>query len=212
MSLDLVKAIKAPFSGDDWVKKLIIGGILLLIPIVNFAVMGYMVKYLKNILNGEEKTADFSDFGGLFVTGIKSFAGSFLLFIPFMIICVIIAILFAKAQAVANLIVYVLYFIYYIVVYVLLARFAMDEKVLSMVDFASVGKLLSGNKNVLFFVLFLIALSLVYGLITTVCCITIVGIILLPFILLAAMLSNFNLIGQFVKSSPNFEEVKASAN
>ena len=28
MSLDLVKAIKAPFSGQDWIKKLFIGGIL----------------------------------------------------------------------------------------------------------------------------------------------------------------------------------------
>lgn len=212
MSLDLVKALKAPFSGEAWVKKLVIGGLLFLIPIVNFAVMGYTIKYLKNVLNGEDKTPDFSDFGGLLVTGVKALIGSLLLSIPFIIICLIIGLLFSDSQVLANLIVYVVYLVYYFVAYVLLARFAMDEKVLSMVDFASVGKLLAGNKNILFFVLFLIALGFVYAVITTVCCITVVGIILLPFIILAALLSNFNLIGQFVKSAPNFEEVKASAN
>ena len=49
MSLDLVKAIKAPFSGQDWIKKLIIGGILFIIPIVNFAMVGYVIKYLKKL-------------------------------------------------------------------------------------------------------------------------------------------------------------------
>lgn len=209
--MDLVAALKAPFSGEGWVKKLIIVGLLFLVPIVNFATMGYFVKYLKNVLNGEEKTPEFSDFGGLFVTGLKVFLGSILLFIPFILLCFVIGMLFAKAENIASLIVYVLYFVYYFVAYVLLARFAMDEKILSMVDFASAIKLISGNKNILMFILFLFALGLVYGIVTTVCCVTLVGIILVPFLIFAAMISNFNLIGQFVKGSPNFEEVKSSA-
>ena len=210
--MDLVKAIKAPFSGQDWIKKLIIGGILFMIPIVNFAMVGYVIKYLKNILNGNESTPEISDFGALFVTGIKAFVGSLLLFIPFGIICIIIGMLFSDAQIVANLIVYVFYIVYYFVAYILMARFAMDEKILSMIDFASVGKLLAGNKNTLLFVLFVIALGIVYGVVTTVCIATFIGWVLIPFIILASMLSIFNLLGQFVKSSPNFEEVKASAN
>lgn len=212
MSLDLVKTIKAPFSGQDWIKKLIIGGILFIIPIVNFAMAGYVIKYLKNILNGNESTPDFSDFGGLFLTGIKAIVGSLLLFIPFGIICFIIGMLFSDAPIVANLIVYVFYIAYYFVAYILMARFAMDEKILSMVDFASAGKLLAGNKNTLLFVLFVIALGIVYGIVTIVCCITVIGLVLIPFLILASTLSICNLIGQFVKNSPNFEEVKASAN
>lgn len=211
MSLDFVKAIKAPFSGQDWIKKLIIGGILFMIPIVNFAMAGYTIKYLKNILNGNESTPDFSDFGGLLVTGIKAFVGSLLLFIPFGIICFIIGMLFSDEPINVNLI-YTLYIVYYLVAYIFMARFAMDEKILSMIDFASVGKLLAGNNNTLSFVSFFIALGFVYCIVTIVCCITVIGFVLIPFIILASMLSIFNLTGQFVKNSPNFEEVKASAN
>lgn len=212
MSLDLVRALKAPFNGQDWVKKLIICGLLLIIPIVNFVVMGYDVKYMKNILNGEEKTPDLSGLGALFVAGFKAFIGSILLCIPFIIIAFIVVMLFSDSPAISNLISTVVNLVIYFVGCVLFARFAMDEKILSMVDFASAGKLLAGNKNTLIFVLYLIALSLVYGIVTIVCCITVVGMILIPFLIFASMLSYSNLAGQFVKSAPKFEEVKASAN
>lgn len=51
MSMDFVKALKAPASIDGWFVKLLIGGFFLMIPILNFAIMGYVVKYLEKFMN-----------------------------------------------------------------------------------------------------------------------------------------------------------------
>ena len=43
MSIDFVKALKAPASIEGWGLKLLIGGIIYLVPILNFVTMGYFV-------------------------------------------------------------------------------------------------------------------------------------------------------------------------
>jgi hypothetical protein len=45
--LDVGKALGFPFEDKDWIVKILIGGILLLIPIVNFIVFGYAFKVLQ---------------------------------------------------------------------------------------------------------------------------------------------------------------------
>lgn len=210
MSIDLVKALKAPFSGEGWIVKLLIGGILLCIPIVNFIVMGYCIKYVKNLLNKDESLPDYSGIGDLFLKGIKLFVGCIILGIPIMLVCFIIIMLFGKAEIVASLLTSVIYAVYYFVAYVLMARFALDEKILSMVDFPSAFKLLSGNPNLLSFIGLFIVASIIIGVVAFVCCVTIVGFILIPFVVYAAMLVTYNLTAQFVLGSPKFEEVKSS--
>lgn len=210
MGLDLVRALKAPFSSEGWIVKMLIGGILLCIPIVNFIVMGYAVKYLKNLLNNNEALPEYSNIGDLLVSGIKFFIGCIILFIPVTLVCFVISLLFAKAQLVGMLITSVIYLVYYYIAYVLMARFALDEKILSMLDFKSALLIFKDNKNLLSFVLLFIVAGLIYALITFVCCITVVGMILVPFVVFAAMLATYNLTAQFVVSAPKFEEVKSS--
>lgn len=210
MGLDLVKALKAPFSAEGWVSKLLVGGILICIPIVNFITMGYMVKYGKNLLNKDESLPSYSNIGDLFVSGIKLFIGSIILSIPVMLLCFIISMLFSKTVFVSTLLIYLIYFVYYFIAMVLMIRFSLDEKILSMIDFQSAFDIFNGNKNLLSFILLFIASSLAYGIVVTICCITIIGVILVPFLVYASLLSLYNLSAQFVVSAPKFEEVKLS--
>ena len=177
MGLDLVKALKAPFSSEGWIAKLLVGGILLCIPIANFITMGYFVKYAKNLLNKDESLPSYSSMGNLFSSGVKLFIGSIILGIPVMLLCFIISMLFSESVFVSTLLVYLVYFVYYFIAMVLIIRFSLDEKILSMIDFQSAFDIFNGNKNLLSFILLFIASSLAYGIVVTICCITIIGII-----------------------------------
>lgn len=210
MSIDLVKALKAPFSTEGWGVKTLIGGVLLCIPIVNFVVIGYWMKYLRNVLDNENQLPDYSDFGGLFVTGLKAFVGSIILAVPVMILIAIVSMVFAKAEFLSALLTSLMYFVYYYVAYIMCARFSLDEKILSMIDIKAALLILKDNKNLVSFVILFIVLGIIYGLVTALSAITVVGIILIPFIIQASILSTMNLTGQFVSSAPNFEQVKTS--
>ena len=47
MSLDLQRALKAPFALENWGVNTLISGILLLVPFAGFIVFGQWLRYLK---------------------------------------------------------------------------------------------------------------------------------------------------------------------
>jgi hypothetical protein len=47
--MDIGKAFSYVFEDERWVSKVLIGGLVLLVPILNFAVFGYMVKAAQNV-------------------------------------------------------------------------------------------------------------------------------------------------------------------
>ncbi len=55
---------------QDWVKLLILG-IILIIPIVNFIALGYYLRIIKSTLAGIDDIPDFDDVGELFIDGLK---------------------------------------------------------------------------------------------------------------------------------------------
>jgi hypothetical protein len=61
-------AVKYP--SQDW-KKIIILGIIMIIPIVNFIGSGYLLRSLKSTLAGISEIPDFDDVGDLFIDGLK---------------------------------------------------------------------------------------------------------------------------------------------
>ena len=68
--LDVGKALGFPFEDKDWIVKILIGGILLLIPIVNFIVFGYTFKVLqKAAREGVYEFPAWGDWGSLFGQG-----------------------------------------------------------------------------------------------------------------------------------------------
>lgn len=81
--MDYGKAFTFVFDDEEWVQKIVIGGILSLIPIVNLIVLGYGLKVLKNVADGEEKPLPkWDDFADYFVQGLMSFLGGLVWALP----------------------------------------------------------------------------------------------------------------------------------
>ena len=211
MSLDFSAALKAPASVQGWFVKILIGGILMCIPIVNFIVFGYLIRYIKNVIDKNEILPEYSDIGELFVTGFKGLIGIILLYIPLILITIIIGLLFSKSASLAMILNYLIEIVYGFITMIMVANFAIDKKILSMVGFNRAALLFKNNPNIGSLILYLIAVNIIYGIVATVCAITVIGIILVPFIVFAMMITLYNLIAQFVQNAPCLEEVKAQA-
>ena len=91
--MDTVEALKAPMLDEHWLKKVLLGGVLLLIPIVSLTVYGYILRTTRMAALGEGKLPEWNEWRGLFVGGLKLLVLSLLyLLIP---ILVLLALLFA---------------------------------------------------------------------------------------------------------------------
>jgi len=85
--MEIGKAFTYVFDDENWIVKVLIGGILGLIPIVNFAVFGYVVETLRNVAQGLERPLpEWSDFGGKFVKGLVVLIIGFIYAIPILLI------------------------------------------------------------------------------------------------------------------------------
>ena len=81
--MEIGKAFIYVFDDESWITKILIGGILGIIPIVNFAVLGYMVETLRNVTQGLERPLpEWSEFGGKFVKGLVMCIIGFIYTIP----------------------------------------------------------------------------------------------------------------------------------
>ena len=69
--MDFGKALTYPFDDDDWLAKLGIGLVVGLVPIVNFALAGWLVKLIGNVKRGDELPLPaWDDFGDHFMKGL----------------------------------------------------------------------------------------------------------------------------------------------
>jgi len=71
------EAINYPRDSDSAVKNLAIGGLLVLASVLfvpTFFVLGYVVRALRDVLDGEAEPPAFDEWGELFVDGLKAFA------------------------------------------------------------------------------------------------------------------------------------------
>ncbi len=71
--MDVGKSFTFLFEDKKWVEKLLIGGLILLIPIVgSLLLMGYMVVLIRNVRQGEEyPLPEWHEFGEMIVDGLK---------------------------------------------------------------------------------------------------------------------------------------------
>ncbi len=94
--MDIGKAFTYVFEDPNWIMKILIGGIVLLIPVVNFAVYGYMLTTLKNVADGQPNPLpEWSDFGAHFMKGLYAVVGVLVYFLPAIVIyCCVFALTF----------------------------------------------------------------------------------------------------------------------
>ena len=65
--MDIGKAFSYVFEDEQWISKVLIGGLLIWIPIVNFAVFGYMIKVAQNVAQGNPRPLpEWGEFGDHF--------------------------------------------------------------------------------------------------------------------------------------------------
>jgi hypothetical protein len=75
------------FEDKDWLKKILIGGLISLIPIVNFAALGYLVQIIRNVRDGQAlPLPEWDQFGEYFVSGLWLFVIFLIYSIPVIIL------------------------------------------------------------------------------------------------------------------------------
>ena len=86
--MDVGRSISYVFQDPSWVKKILIGGVLSVIPIFGTLVtLGYWIRIARNVSNGlETPLPDWDDFGGDFMRGFKAFVAVFVWSLPFIIL------------------------------------------------------------------------------------------------------------------------------
>jgi len=72
--MDIGKAFTYVFEDEDWVKKVLIGGVVNIIPIVGlFFTAGYMLETIKNVMEGRPlPLPEWDDWGGKFMKGLMA--------------------------------------------------------------------------------------------------------------------------------------------
>lgn len=89
--MDIGRSFTYMFEDQDWVKKILIGGVVNLIPIVNFAASGYFIEAVKNTAEGRElPLPEWDNLGGKFMKGLIAGIAGFIYALPIMIVVGII--------------------------------------------------------------------------------------------------------------------------
>ena len=95
--MDIGKAFSFVFEDEKWISKVLLGGLFLIIPIVNFAVIGYMLKVAQNVAQGNPRPLpEWSEFGDHFMRGLHGIIIQIVYQLPTIIVygvffCVILA-------------------------------------------------------------------------------------------------------------------------
>ena len=88
--MDIGLAFSFPFQDKDWITKLILASVILLIPVLGIiVVLGWTLAITRNVIKGEaEPLADWSDFAGFLTLGFKGFLVSLVYALPIIVISI----------------------------------------------------------------------------------------------------------------------------
>jgi hypothetical protein len=95
--MDIGKSFSFVFEDERWVSKVLLGGLFMFIPIVNFAAIGYMLKVAQNVVQGNPRPLpEWGEFGDHFMRGLYGIIIQIVYQLPTLILygvffCVILA-------------------------------------------------------------------------------------------------------------------------
>jgi len=180
--MEIGESIKYPTTDNDWIKKVVIGGILGMIPIVNFIVQGYYLKILKGSIENKSGMPEWEDWGNLFIKGLIVFIISIIyMLIPIIVISISVggAILAAVsggteamiaaigAAAGGLLIAFILMLISLLLLPMALAIYAKEESFGSAFRFGEIiNRIFSNFGSYILVYLVIIVLGIIVGIIT----------------------------------------------
>ncbi len=94
--MDLSKVFSYQFEDKQWVSKLGIGAVIFIVPILNFAMSGYIVGIIRNVMNDSaEILPNWDDLGKKLTDGLILFAAGLIYALPLIIIFLPIGIMSA---------------------------------------------------------------------------------------------------------------------
>lgn len=88
--MDVGLAFSFPFQDEEWVTKLILAAVILLIPVLGIiVVLGWTLAITRNVIKGEaQPLSGWSDFAGLLTLGFKAFLISLVYALPIIIVSI----------------------------------------------------------------------------------------------------------------------------
>jgi len=85
--MDFGKAFSFTFEDPDWVKKVLLGGVISLVPILNFAATGYSLEVTRRVINNEPRPLpEWDDIGGKLVKGLLYTVIAFVYALPILLL------------------------------------------------------------------------------------------------------------------------------
>ena len=85
--MDFNKAFTYMFEDEKWTNKLLLGLVISIVPILDFAWLGYLLHVMRNVINDEERPLpDWDKFGEYFMNGLLFIVGWLIYSIPIFII------------------------------------------------------------------------------------------------------------------------------
>lgn len=86
-SLDISRAVQHPFQDQTWINKILIGAVISIVPILNFATIGYMLEVLRNNAEGRDlPLPEWDNIGAKLVDGLKYVVISFVYALPIVLL------------------------------------------------------------------------------------------------------------------------------
>ena len=180
--MEIGESIKYPTTDKDWIKKVVIGGILGMIPIVNFIVQGYYLKILKGSIENKSGMPEWEDWGNLFIKGLIVFIISIIyMLIPIIVISISVggailaavsggteAMLAAIGAAAGGLLLgFILMLISLLLLPMALAIYAKEESFGSAFRFGEIiNRIFSNLGSYILVYLVIIVLGIIVGIIT----------------------------------------------
>ncbi len=87
--MDIGKSLSFMFDDEKGVRKLLIGGLINLVPIVNLATWGYTIRTLKNVADGSSQPLpDWDDLGGDLLKGLLLMVAGLIYALPLLVLFV----------------------------------------------------------------------------------------------------------------------------
>jgi len=219
------EALNYPRNSDSAVKNVAIGGLLLFLSFLfvpMFFVFGYVVRTLRNVMDGIEEPPEFDEWGDLLVDGAKAFAiGLVYSLIPAII--AVVAVLASGATlgiggngagsgVAVGLIVLVAGLLVFVVS--LLAAYVVPAAIVAWVRTDSLGaafspaelRVLAFSKTYATGWVVAVGISLLAGIVVGVLNAVLIGALLAPFITFYANVAGAHAIGSAVREMPAVEE------
>ncbi|MDS0253151.1 DUF4013 domain-containing protein [Haloarcula argentinensis] len=207
-------------QGDSWIAQMLIGGVLLvffflLIPV--FAFNGYLLRVIGTTVDGESEPPAWDDWGELIIDGIKfSIVGLVYSIVPIVAIFGIGSVLLGLGGAAGEsgggiiagfglmtilLLIPVMFLVYYIVP-AALANMAVEGSLGAAFDFSLLKNVVL-TSDYFIAVLMPIVVGIITNLISNILAVTVIGLVLVPFVTYYGQVAVFRMFGTAFASQTN---------